>query len=278
MIRVRSEFSKLDMNKAIKITLTIYFASSLFLLLFVFELLVPTMEAKLIGLFITMVTVFAVYLLYRALRNPFRYPYFEQAFDVSNKRNVNIEDWIDRFLANERNWELICSHSQRIEDWKREQEIFLQTCFLKKRRTNQYKRTLDDSNAFCFVTQRVRTKYRQQNYVKIPYKVKIDDEVKSVSFEWLVMRYARLENIGFETTLSAYRSQNQRKLMTKKLRKEIAQRDNYTCQICGKYMPDGGGLHIDHIVPVSKGGKTVPRNLQVLCSKCNGRKGAKYVY
>lgn len=53
----------------------------------------------------------------------------------------------------------------------------------RSRRTNQYKRTLDDSNAFCFVTQRVRTKYRQQNYVKIPYKVKIDDEVKSVSFD-----------------------------------------------------------------------------------------------
>ena len=45
-----------------------------------------------------------------------------------------------------------------------------------------------------------------------------------------------------------------------------------TCQICGKYMPDGVGLHIDHIVPVSKGGKTVPSNLQVLCSKCNGSK------
>lgn len=106
MVRIRSEFSKLDMNKAIKITLTIYFASSLFLLLFVFELLVPTMEAKLIGLLITMMAVFAVYLLYRALRNPFRYPYFEQTFDVSNKRNVNIEDWIDRFLANKRNWDL----------------------------------------------------------------------------------------------------------------------------------------------------------------------------
>lgn len=98
MVRIRSEFSKLDMNKAVKITLTIYFASSLILLLFVFELLVPTMEAKLIGLSITMVAVLAVYLLYRVLRNPFRYPYFEQAFDVSNKRNVNIEDWIDRFL------------------------------------------------------------------------------------------------------------------------------------------------------------------------------------
>jgi len=58
------------MNKAVKITLTIYFASSLILLLFVFELLVPTMEAKLIGLSITMVAVLAVYLLYRVLPRP----------------------------------------------------------------------------------------------------------------------------------------------------------------------------------------------------------------
>ena len=44
-----------------------------------------------------------------------------------------------------------------------------------------------------------------------------------------------------------------------------------------QYETAGGyrGLHIDHIVPVSKGGKTVPSNLQVLCSKCNGNKSNK---
>ena len=61
----------------------------------------------------------------------------------------------------------------------------------------------------------------------------------------------------------------------KALRKEIMKRDHYTCQMCGKFMPDEVGLHIDHIVPIAKGGKTVPSNLQVLCSKCNGAKGAK---
>lgn len=58
-------------------------------------------------------------------------------------------------------------------------------------------------------------------------------------------------------------------------RRRVMQRDDYTCQICGKRMPDGVGLHVDHIVPIAKGGKTVESNLQVLCSKCNGRKGAK---
>lgn len=63
--------------------------------------------------------------------------------------------------------------------------------------------------------------------------------------------------------------------MTKQLRGKIAKRNNYTCQHCGKYMPDGVGLQIDHIVPISKGGKSIPENLQVLCSKCNGSKSNK---
>jgi 5-methylcytosine-specific restriction endonuclease McrA len=61
--------------------------------------------------------------------------------------------------------------------------------------------------------------------------------------------------------------------MTKALREQIKTRDNYTCGICGKYMPDEVGLHIDHIVSIRNGGKSVPENLRVLCSKCNGKKG-----
>ncbi len=32
-------------------------------------------------------------------------------------------------------------------------------------------------------------------------------------------------------------------------------------------------LHIDHVVPVSRGGLTEPENLQTLCAPCNLRKG-----
>ena len=35
------------------------------------------------------------------------------------------------------------------------------------------------------------------------------------------------------------------------------------------------GYHVDHIKPLIRGGSNDRRNLQALCPKCNGRKGAK---
>ena len=103
------------------------------------------------------------------------------------------------------------------------------------------------------------------------------DSEHSVNLSWLMDRHNQLEKIGFAATLSDYYSMNQRKLMTRSLRKQIMERDRYTCQNCGKYMPDEVGLHIDHIIPIAKGGKSIPSNLRVLCSKCNGSKGAKCI-
>ena len=49
----------------------------------------------------------------------------------------------------------------------------------------------------------------------------------------------------------------------------------YVCQKCGRRFTTRRGLHIDHIVPMARGGKTTEANLQVLCASCNLRKGAK---
>ena len=76
----------------------------------------------------------------------------------------------------------------------------------------------------------------------------------------------------------------------------IAEKCDFTCQGCGetgKFFPDSGcvlgqeqkpvnwdctlyrriSMEFDHILPLSKGGKTELDNLQLLCRKCNRGKG-----
>ena len=90
-----------------------------------------------------------------------------------------------------------------------------------------------------------------------------------------------------------------------RIRKAVYERDGYVCRRCGwkPTMPAGpySGdyalcgpapapaeprppsrrlarmrvLELDHIVPYSRGGNFVVKNLQSLCSTCNGRKGAR---
>lgn len=60
-----------------------------------------------------------------------------------------------------------------------------------------------------------------------------------------------------------------------KLRLKVFQRDNFKCVFCGASPATDPNiqLHIDHIVPFSKGGKTELSNLQTLCQNCNWGKG-----
>ena len=70
-----------------------------------------------------------------------------------------------------------------------------------------------------------------------------------------------------------------RKSLPQSVREQVYRRDNYTCRKCGaKGGPQGTlgvQLHIDHIVPVAKGGTDEINNLQVLCAPCNAKKGSK---
>lgn len=68
----------------------------------------------------------------------------------------------------------------------------------------------------------------------------------------------------------------QRRTMTQSLRYDIMKRDGFRCVLCGRGAEDGVKLHVDHIIPVSKGGKTVRSNLRTLCEDCNVGKRDKY--
>lgn len=53
---------------------------------------------------------------------------------------------------------------------------------------------------------------------------------------------------------------------------KILERDNFTCQYCGKKPPEII-LEVDHIIPYSKGGATDKYNLITSCRGCNGASG-----
>ena len=56
-----------------------------------------------------------------------------------------------------------------------------------------------------------------------------------------------------------------------RLRFKVLMRDNFRCSSCGASPAKDSSveLHIDHIIPWSRGDETVIDNLQTLCSKCN---------
>lgn len=65
----------------------------------------------------------------------------------------------------------------------------------------------------------------------------------------------------------------QREAIPPRLRVETLMRFKSRCVLCGT-TSNRARLEVDHIIPVAKGGRNEPENLQVLCATCNKGKGA----
>lgn len=93
------------------------------------------------------------------------------------------------------------------------------------------------------------------------------DQIKEVLHE------AGIDVFGLD--LATDRGKIQKRIRQKKslekVRWKVWERDDFTCQKCGSRR----NLHVDHIFPESKGGKTILKNLQTLCANCNIKKGSK---
>ena len=55
-------------------------------------------------------------------------------------------------------------------------------------------------------------------------------------------------------------------------RKNVFLRDRFRCQYCGAHC-SAGHITIDHVVPRSKGGRTMWNNVVAACPACNRKKG-----
>ncbi|TAJ95908.1 MAG: HNH endonuclease [Gammaproteobacteria bacterium] len=64
-----------------------------------------------------------------------------------------------------------------------------------------------------------------------------------------------------------------KRIFTKRQKRILAFVSGGKCVACGKFLQSG--FHADHVIPFSKGGRTVTNNGQALCPECNLAKGAK---
>ena len=70
-----------------------------------------------------------------------------------------------------------------------------------------------------------------------------------------------------------YEDRSAKRRIPDPMRAEVLLRDGARCRRCQTAV----NLEVDHIIPVSKGGKTEESNLQTLCRRCNRRKWKKLV-
>ena len=212
---------------------------------------------------------------------PFQFPVIKEVIDISGRRAPSYEECIDQWVIDHQYQNISSMFDRMFHGWDTSAKQYLEKTWLWKAHKEELylamrSQILDKSyKSFEFIFTRSQTRYWQINYQRTAYKVENIEYIEQLTLDDMLAVDDALEEIGYETTRQKYFAKNQRKLMTKDLRRRIIERDNYTCQICGKYMPDEVGLHVDHIVAIKNGGKTVESNLQVLCSKCNLSKGAR---
>lgn len=89
------------------------------------------------------------------------------------------------------------------------------------------------------------------------------------SIDQVPQRYKILQQKIVVQNSEKERRKRARSQMSDKLRYTILKRDGFRCKLCGRTADDGVKLHVDHIIPVSKGGESVPENLRTLCEDCN---------
>lgn len=141
-----------------------------------------------VGFIAWIVMIVAICWLIGYFRNPFEYPYFKHTFDGSGKRIPDAQDYIRTAIDN---WlkgggvKIIERHHADVLDWYEECENTIANSRVKSLRQNQYSKICDPANGYIFILTRDQTRYRQQNYVRYPYKVSVEVGRVAVSYKYL---------------------------------------------------------------------------------------------
>ena len=168
-----------------------------------------------------------IYIISQYNNNPIKKPVIKVYIDVSGRRQTSITDLVDQWLIDHQGTDVRALYNQRLNIWVENSEYLLSKLILwRKHRIDQFcnmRNSVEQPSyeMFKFTFTRKQTRYIQRNYRKSAYQVSVVDHVESFTVDQLSAIQQQLRDIGFETTREKYFNQNQRKLMTKALRKKL---------------------------------------------------------
>ncbi len=124
------------------------------------------------------------------------------------------------------------------------------------------------------IEEQERSLRRRQGYMlsdqqKKEIKEKVFEEYKNTTSDRDVLRI-RLNSIPSQPSAQNKKTAPQSRHVPQKVKKIVMTRDGRRCVKCGarEY------LEFDHKIPFSKGGSNQKANIQILCRKCNLKKGS----
>lgn len=213
---------------------------------------------------------------------------FIDYYYVRNKRDLddaNIDEYL-MMTINNKNSELV-KYKKKYDYLKREYDLYLQEYetlkkFIDDEEAKKLKMSVKKYHKYqemIYNEEKIKNNYRFQIVIYINYKSERGIVKKSIHKIYKSREFLRVkseyDNLKKENKLYEISARIERRKMTNSLRYDVLKRDKYRCVICGKGRYDGVKLEVDHIKPVSKGGKTEMNNLQTLCDRCNSGKSNK---
>jgi hypothetical protein len=137
-----------------------------------------------------------------------------------------------------------------------------------QKRAAELAESIKQKNYFIYINGRYSGPFTQEDF-KIKVKMNEVDQYTLV----LKNGMPQVAAMGGIPELKALLSKNERRVAAG-LRHDVLERDGFRCQHCGRSAREVA-LEVDHINPVSNGGKSTMDNLITLCIDCNRGKSNK---
>lgn len=97
------------------------------------------------------------------------------------------------------------------------------------------------------------------------------DKVSVVETYDTIVRSPSIE-LAVPAVVALHKFHGYRPFRVRYSKRNVFIRDGHTCQYCGKKL-SAADLTLDHVIPSSRGGKSVWENVVAACEPCNHRKG-----